>query len=123
MLICCARLLHRFAASCKKFDGGSTMKKFAAALLLAAICLAPTGAFAAKRHYAMDRGPDYGPQPAYGSAYGPACGQACAPACNSCNSCGGDGCCFNPLGIVGGVVSGIGGLISGIGCGISSIFS
>ena len=87
------------------------MKKFAAALVLAAICVAPTGAFAAGKHYRS--------APCGAPACAPVCAPVCAPACPApCNDC-----CFNPLGIVGGVVSGVGDVISGIGCGISNLFS
>ncbi len=91
------------------------MKKFAAAVLLAAICVSP--AFAGKRHYAQAPAPYYGPQQA---AYAPApvCAQPCAQPCGqpSCSPC------INPLSIVSGVVNGVGSLISNVIGGVAGTF-
>jgi hypothetical protein len=96
------------------------MKKFVAVLAVAAVCTVSSSAFAGKRHYAPAPGYGYGPQQGYAQTCAPACAQ---PVCQPANPCGQCQTCLpNPLGIVGGVVSGVGSVISGIGQGISGLF-
>jgi len=89
------------------------MKVVATAVLAAALIALPTGAFAAKKRVYVESSTHVSPPPA--PVYPQPCATVvCEPACPQP--------CFNPLSIVGGVVSGVGCAISSIGSGISGIF-